>query len=76
MWGASDGSDLRLLTAAGVPTLQYGPGDAAVAHGPRESVPLAEVATAAGGGGDRRWRRWRPPLRALAVLALQVCGTA
>lgn len=61
VWGASYGSDLRLLTAAGVPTLQYGPGDAAVAHGPRESVPLAEVATAA---------------RALAVLALQVCGTA
>lgn len=62
VWGAPYGSDLRLLTGlAGIPTLHYGPGDVAVAHGPDESVPLAEVRTAA---------------RALAVLALDVCGVA
>lgn len=60
-WAAPYGSDLRLLTAAGVPTLQYGPGDAGLAHGPDESVSLAEMRTAA---------------RALAVLALDVCGVA
>jgi acetylornithine deacetylase len=43
----------------GVPTVHYGPGDAGLAHGPDESVPLAEVRTAA---------------RALAVLALDHCG--
>lgn len=61
-WGAPYGSDLRLLTGiGGIPTLHYGPGDALLAHAPDESVPLAEVATAA---------------RALALLALDVCGTA
>jgi len=59
-WGAPYGSDLRLLTGlAGVPTVHYGPGDAALAHGPDERVPLAEVLTCA---------------RTLAVLALQQCG--
>jgi acetylornithine deacetylase len=59
-WGAPYGSDLRLMVGlGGVPTLHYGPGDAALAHGPDEHVPLAEVRTAA---------------RALAVLALDVCG--
>ena len=59
-WGAPYGSDLRLLTGlGGVPTVHYGPGDAGLAHGPDESVPLAEVRTAA---------------RALAVLALDRCG--
>jgi len=59
-WGAPYGSDLRLLTGlGGIPTLHYGPGDAALAHAPDESVPLAEVVTAA---------------RALAVLALDICG--
>ena len=54
------GSDLRLLTGlGGIPTLQYGPGDSAAAHGPDESVPLAEMHTTA---------------RALAVLALDICG--
>ena len=48
VWGAPYGSDLRLLTGlGGIPTLHYGPGDAGLAHGPNESVPLAEVATAA-----------------------------
>jgi acetylornithine deacetylase len=59
--GAPFGSDLRLLSGlGGIPTLHYGPGDARLAHAPDESVPLAEVGTAA---------------RALALLALDVCGT-
>jgi acetylornithine deacetylase len=45
--GAPYGSDLRLYAAAGVPTLQYGPGDVRLAHGPHESVPVAEVVAAA-----------------------------
>ena len=45
----------------GIPTLHYGPGDAVLAHAPDERVPLAEVHTAA---------------RALALLALDVCGIA
>jgi acetylornithine deacetylase len=60
-WGAPYGSDLRLLVGlGGIPTLHYGPGDALLAHAPDESVPLAEVATAT---------------RALALLALDICGT-
>jgi acetylornithine deacetylase len=62
VWGAPFGSDLRLLTGlGGIPTLHYGPGDTALAHAPDESVPISEVVLAA---------------RALAVLALDVCGTA
>jgi acetylornithine deacetylase len=60
-WGGPYGSDLRLLAAAGVPTLHYGPGDAALAHAADERVPLAELHTAT---------------RALALLALDVCGLA
>ncbi len=45
--GAPWGSDLRLYAAAGIPTLHYGPGDVRLAHGPDESVPVAEVLTAA-----------------------------
>jgi acetylornithine deacetylase len=61
-WIAPYGSDLRLLTGiGGIPTLQYGPGDAHVAHGPDESVPIADVLVTA---------------RALAVLALDLCGAA
>jgi acetylornithine deacetylase len=60
-WGAPYGSDLRLLAAAGIPTVHYGPGDAALAHAPDERVPLAELHTTT---------------RALALLALDVCGTA
>jgi acetylornithine deacetylase len=59
--GAPYGSDLRLLAAAGIPTLHYGPGDAALAHAPDERVPLPELHTAT---------------RALALLALDVCGAA
>jgi acetylornithine deacetylase len=59
-WGAPYGSDLRLLNGLGhIPTLHYGPGDSALAHGPDESVPIDEVRTAA---------------RAQALLALDVCG--
>jgi acetylornithine deacetylase len=41
--GAPYGSDLRLYAAAGIPTLQFGPGDIAVAHGPRERVSVRET---------------------------------
>ncbi len=43
--GAPYGSDLRLYTGAGIPTLQYGPGDVRLAHGPREQVRVSEVVT-------------------------------
>ena len=55
------GSDLRLYTAAGVPTLHYGPGDLHLAHGPLERVPVDELVTAA---------------RAFALLTLRTCGVA
>ncbi len=59
-WGAPYGSDLRLLTKlGGIPTMHYGPGDVTLAHGPDESVPISETLTCA---------------RALAALALDVCG--
>jgi acetylornithine deacetylase len=41
--GATYGSDLRQLLAAGIPTIQYGPGDAALAHSEDEEVPFADV---------------------------------
>ncbi len=41
--GAPFGSDLRLYAAAGVPTLQYGPGDVRLAHSPFEKVSLTET---------------------------------
>ncbi|GAA1545532.1 ArgE/DapE family deacylase [Kribbella lupini] len=41
--GGPYGSDLRQYTAAGVPTLQYGPGDVRYAHASDEHVALAEV---------------------------------
>ena len=53
------GSDLRQYAAAGIPTLHYGPGDLALAHGPHERVPVDELVTAA---------------RAFALLALRTCG--
>ena len=60
VYGAPYGSDLRLLTGlGGIPTVQYGPGDAMLAHGPMESVPVAEIVTTA---------------RTLALIALDVCG--
>lgn len=41
--GGPYGSDLRQYAAAGVPTLQYGPGDVRYAHASDEHVALAEV---------------------------------
>lgn len=41
--GAPYGSDLRLYAAAGVPTVQYGPGRIEDAHAADESVELADV---------------------------------
>jgi acetylornithine deacetylase len=62
VYGAPYGSDLRLLTGlGGIPTLQYGPGDAMLAHGPAECVPVDEIAVTA---------------RTLALVALDVCGVA
>ena len=58
-WGAPYGSDLRLMSGiGGVPTIHYGPGDAGLAHGPREMVRIDEVMTTA---------------RTLAVAAIQHC---
>lgn len=45
--GAPYGSDLRLYAGAGIPTLQYGPGDVRFAHGPQEQVAVSEVVTVA-----------------------------
>ena len=45
--GAPWGSDQRLYTGAGIPTLHYGPGDVRLAHGPDENVPLEQVETTA-----------------------------
>jgi acetylornithine deacetylase len=62
VYGAPYGSDLRLMTGVGgVPTIQYGPGDAVHAHSPLEHVAVADIATAA---------------RTLAALAVDVCGVA
>ena len=43
------------------PPYQYGPGDARLAHGPQESVAVADVVATA---------------RTLALLALDICGTS
>jgi acetylornithine deacetylase len=58
--GAPYGSDLRLLTAAGIPTLLYGPGDVRDAHAPDESVAVAELVDVT---------------RTLVALVAEVCGT-
>jgi acetylornithine deacetylase len=59
--GVTYGSDLRLYTGlGGVPTLIYGPGDVALAHGPDESVPVSELVEVT---------------RALVLLAARACGT-
>ena len=60
VYGGPYGSDLRLLQGiGGIPTVQYGPGDANAAHAPNEWVPLDEVVTTA---------------RVLTALILRVCG--
>jgi acetylornithine deacetylase len=45
--GAPYGSDLRQYAAAGIPTLQYGPGDVRYAHAADEHVVLDDVLAAA-----------------------------
>ncbi|TDU91799.1 acetylornithine deacetylase [Kribbella voronezhensis] len=56
--GGPYGSDLRQYTGAGIPTLQYGPGDVRYAHAVDEHVALADVLHCA---------------RAYALLALRRC---
>ncbi|MGW3628381.1 hypothetical protein [Streptomyces sp. NPDC000880] len=58
--GAPYGSDLRLYVAAGIPTLQFGPGDVRLAHSPREQVSVAETVEVA---------------RTLVLSALRAVGT-
>ncbi|MFC6707290.1 ArgE/DapE family deacylase [Flexivirga alba] len=58
--GAPYGSDLRLYAAAGVPTLQYGPGRVEQAHAVDESVEIGDVLACA---------------RVYALLALRACAT-
>ncbi|TWD74925.1 acetylornithine deacetylase [Kribbella amoyensis] len=57
--GGPYGSDLRQYAAAGVPTLQYGPGDVRYAHATDEHVALSEVLHCA---------------RAYALLAVRRCS--
>jgi acetylornithine deacetylase len=57
--GAPYGSDLRLYAAAGVPTVQYGPGDIAHAHAVGEHVRIDDVLRCA---------------QAYALMALRLCG--
>ncbi|NEA33841.1 ArgE/DapE family deacylase [Streptomyces sp. SID13031] len=57
--GGPYGSDLRQYAAAGIPTLQYGPGDVRYAHATDEHVLLAEVLHCA---------------RAYALLAVRRCS--
>ncbi|MEW2397371.1 ArgE/DapE family deacylase [Streptomyces sp. NPDC046862] len=58
--GAPYGSDLRHYTAAGIPTLQYGPGDIRHGHSTRERVDVREVVDVA---------------RTLVLTALRTVGT-
>ena len=41
--GTTYGSDMRQLVGAGIPTVLYGPGDAALAHGEDEEVAVDQV---------------------------------
>ena len=59
VYGVPYGSDLRLLTAGGVPTVHYGPGDVRKAHAPDECVPIDELVKVT---------------QTLVLLAAQVCG--
>ena len=48
VYGGPYGSDLRLMAGiGGIPTVQYGPGDAAAAHAPNEWVATQDVMTSA-----------------------------
>lgn len=59
--GGPYGSDLRQYVGAGIPTLQYGPGDVRLAHAVGERVPVESVMRCA---------------RTYALLAARVCGVA
>ena len=59
--GAPYGSDLRHYAAAGIPTVQYGPGDVTYAHALDEHVEVADLVRCA---------------RVYALLALRRCGTS
>ncbi|RCW38804.1 acetylornithine deacetylase [Halopolyspora algeriensis] len=59
--GAPYGTDLRHYAAAGIPTLQYGPGNVRYAHAHDEHVAVAELEHAA---------------RTYALLAIRRCGVA
>ena len=61
IYGGPYGSDLRLLAAAGIPTVQFGPGDSAAAHAPDEWVSIADTISCA---------------RTLAAFAMRYCGVA
>ena len=41
--GASYWTDMALLNEAGIPSICYGPGDIALAHGPEEWIPLSDI---------------------------------
>jgi acetylornithine deacetylase len=59
--GGPYGSDLRHYAGAGIPTLQYGPGDVRYAHATDEHVLLDDVFACA---------------RVYALLAMRLCGPA
>ena len=59
VYGGPYGSDLRLLVGAGIPTVQFGPGDSAAAHAPNEWVPISDTIACA---------------RTLAAFAVEYCG--
>lgn len=61
VYGGPYGSDLRLLVGAGIPTVQFGPGDSAAAHARDEWVDIDDIVACA---------------RVLAAYALEFCGTA
>ena len=61
VYGGPYGSDLRLLAGAGIPTVQFGPGDSAAAHAPDEWVSIADTISCA---------------RILAAYAMRYCGVA
>lgn len=56
---AAYGSDLRLYADAGIPTVHFGPGDARLAHSPREQVEISDVLSVT---------------QAIALLIVRTCG--
>ncbi len=61
MYGGPYGSDLRLLVGAGIPTVQFGPGESAAAHAPDEWVDVRDVIACT---------------QTLAAFAVDFCGRA